>query len=139
MHHFPLSLPRAVRNSFQIGVTSIMAEASAATYNEDKKFLLLPGDGNHDIAIFDASSQAIGGPLLDETPPPVKSTVHKPPVFFLGRNAKVQECISLLHPPQRYRCVTIRGEAGIGKSALAFRACEYMAERRMFTPCTKSP
>ena len=58
--------------------------------------------------------------------------MHKPPVFFLGRNAKVQECVSLLYPPQRYRCVTVRGEPGIGKTALAFRACEYMGERRMF-------
>ena len=34
--------------------------------------------------------------------------------------------VALLYPPQRYRCVTIRGEPGIGKTAVALRACEYM-------------
>ena len=31
------------------------------------------------------------GPFLDETPREIKNTANKPPVFFLGRNAKVQE------------------------------------------------
>jgi hypothetical protein len=36
-----------------------------------------------------------------------------------------RQVVSLLCP-QRYRCVTIRGPPGIGKTAVAFRACEYM-------------
>jgi hypothetical protein len=40
-----------VRSAFQVGVTSIMAESAAA--QDQKKFLLLPEGGNHDIAIFD--------------------------------------------------------------------------------------
>jgi hypothetical protein len=37
------------------------------------------------------------GEFMDETPRDIKNTAHKPPVFFLGRNAKVQEvsiCLS---------------------------------------------
>lgn len=44
-----------VRNAFRIGVTSIRAESSAAR-DDEKKFLLLPEDGNHDVAIFDPAS-----------------------------------------------------------------------------------
>lgn len=39
------------------------------------------------------------GEYVDETPKEIKNTVHKPPVFFLGRNSKVQEvsCRAKLH------------------------------------------
>jgi len=39
-----------VRNAFQIGVTSVMADGAAT--KDQKKFLLLPEDGNHDVPIF---------------------------------------------------------------------------------------
>jgi hypothetical protein len=99
-----------VRNAFQIGVTSIMAASESA--QDQKKFLLLPEDGNHDVPIFadtapgkaswheivrrSISLRRYAGPnpsgeLVDETPREIKNTANKPPVFFLGRNAKVQE------------------------------------------------
>jgi len=35
-----------------------MAESSVSAHNDDKKFLLLPEDGNHDVAIFDTGTNA---------------------------------------------------------------------------------
>jgi len=35
-----------------------MAESSVSAHNDDKKFLLLPEDGNHDVAIFGEGTDA---------------------------------------------------------------------------------
>lgn len=91
---------------------------------KEQQFLLLPEGGDHDLAIFD---DAEPGAFVDESPPPIPNTCDPPPVPFVGRNVVVQEVVALLSTvSQGNRCITVRGKAGIGKTALASRVCQYL-------------
>lgn len=74
------------------------------------QFMLLPAHADHNVPIFD---DAEDGDWVDETPPSPPSSCDAVPRFFIGRNADVQRVVGFF--AEKYRCVTVRGELGIGK------------------------
>lgn len=72
--------------------------------------MLLPAHADHNVPIFD---DAEDGDWVDETPPSPPSSCDAVPRFFIGRNADVQRVVGFF--AEKYRCVTVRGELGIGK------------------------
>jgi len=123
--YLPLFMGQTVLQAFEIAVNSV--EADFAGSSAGNKFLLLPSNGNHDVAPF---SDVNLGAFYDETLPLPANTCDKPPAHFLGRNIKMQEIFEHLQTGRR--CVTIMGEPGVGKTALALRLCVYINERRLF-------
>jgi len=75
--------------------------------------MLLPKHVDHDVAIFDDIED---GDWYDETPPRIPNQCDAVPRFFIGRNAEVQKVVAYF--AEGYRCVTVRGELGIGKVRL---------------------
>ena len=126
--YLSIAMGRTVRQAFEVATTAAVTETGTSA--DDEQFLLLPAEGDHDLAIFD---DAEVGDFVDESPPPVPNTCDPPPVPFVGRNVVVQEVVGLLSMvSQGNRCITIRGKQGVGKTALASRVCQYLAERNMF-------
>ena len=126
--YLSIAMGRTVRQAFEVATTAAVTETGAS--GDDEQFLLLPAEGDHDLAIFD---DAEVGDFVDESPPPVPNTCDPPPVPFVGRNVAVQEVVGLLSMvSQGNRCITVRGRPGVGKTALASRICQYLAERNLF-------
>ncbi|KAM3575264.1 hypothetical protein VYU27_002850 [Nannochloropsis oceanica] len=126
--YLSIAMGRTVRQAFEVASTAAVTETGAS--GDDEQFLLLPAEGDHDLAIFD---DAEVGSFVDESPPPVPNTCDPPPVPFVGRNVAVQEVVGLLSMvSQGNRCITVRGRPGVGKTALASRVCQYLAERNLF-------
>jgi hypothetical protein len=127
--YLALLVGRTVKQAFEIGQAAVEAAPDAFKRGDDcnPKFLLLPDGGNHDVRVF---HDAEDGPHLDETPPLPTNTCDTALAYFPGRNTEMQELVSVIHSAKR--CVTIRGEPGIGKTALATKACHYINERRLF-------
>ena len=92
-------------------------------------FTLLPKDGNHDVKIF--PNCPMGTFINDDMNNLVYNQCEVVPENFIGRNRELQQIYSYF-VERGCRWVTICGEVGIGKSALASKACEYMTERRVF-------
>jgi hypothetical protein len=126
--YLSIAMGRTVRQAFEVASTAAVTETGVSS--EDEQFLLLPADGEHDLAVFDDAEM---GEFVDESPPPVPNTCDPPPVPFVGRNVAAQEVIGLLSMvSQGNRCITVRGRPGVGKTALASKVCQYLAERNQF-------
>ena len=124
---------KTVREAFDIACNMIMVlEGGKPT--DKKKFILLPEDedgegrGQHDVVIF---QNAPKGRYIDETDPLAPNGCDRPPKYFVGRKHAIYD-IYFRFGANNNRWVTVRGERGIGKTALAFRACQYMNERKLF-------
>jgi hypothetical protein len=138
---------RTVRQSFEIGQASVEAHAACSAY-EAEAFELFPqlqiSEGSigahdvHDVPLFD---DAEGGGPVDFTPlPPPSRGLDSGRVAmltdrqFVGRHKELQRVVAMLNKGAGVvRCVKLRGEEGIGKTALVLKVCEYMRLRG--APC----
>lgn len=130
---------KTLKEAFDIGHAAVIAAPmpiDPSTGRPQKpasvKFMLLPPYANHDVAIF---PDAPPGKYIDETPEPIINTCDSVPSSFVGRNAPVQAVVEALVGGGSHRgarVVTVRGELGLGKTSVALRAAEYVAERRIF-------
>jgi hypothetical protein len=90
--------------------------------SDAEKFVLLPADGDHSEALFPASAPIhrhyVAARLATATENlPAGVDVHR----FVGRNADIVGTLRLFSQ-RRERLVTVCGERGCGKTALAVRA-----------------
>lgn len=130
--YLALLVGKTLKAAFDIGAAAVEAAPHPGSGDgglgaSSVKFMLLPEWQDHNVAIF---GDAERGAYMDETPEPAPNTCDAVPTYFIGRNAHVQAVVEAL--ADRARLVTVRGEAGVGKTSVALRACEYMGERRMF-------
>jgi energy-coupling factor transporter ATP-binding protein EcfA2 len=127
MHHFYLSLlvGKTVKASFNTACVAVR-NAPEVNCKETDKFLLLPHGGNHDVAIF---NNLPSGHYKDCTPKARPNSLRAPVDNFLGRNFELQ---ALVEEIQKHRLVTLTGEAGIGKTALANAGARYLHRRLKF-------
>mmetsp|Transcript_16859 Transcript_16859/g.25367 ORF Transcript_16859/g.25367 Transcript_16859/m.25367 type:complete len:1026 (+) Transcript_16859:137-3214(+) len=125
--YFSLFRGKTVQESFEIASNMVMVTEGGKP-TDQKKFLLLPEDGAHDTIIFE---NALHGHYVDETNSLAPNGCDPTPKYFIGRKRLMQQVFFCLGVSNN-RCVTIRGDRGIGKTAIACRSCEYMNERRLF-------
>ena len=97
---------------------------------EARKFLLLPQGVDHSYQPF--SSLAV----VDQWQPPIQPAARQqqrlPALVesFIGRNVETYRVVSAILDR---RLVSVTGEAGVGKSAVAVAALNYLAERHYFS------
>lgn len=131
--YFNLFRGETVKKAFEIAVSTVPLEAAQhqlATNRQeifDKSvFLLLPQGADHNVTIFNAPR----GAHYVENRITCVNTCDNPPRHFIGRNLQLHQIFSNFVSNNRF--VTIYGEHGVGKTALALQASEYMAERGLF-------
>jgi hypothetical protein len=133
---------RTVRQSFEIGQASVEAHAACAAH-EAEAFELFPQIAKgcmdvHDVSLFD---DAESGAPIDCTPPPPPSrgldsgrVAMLTDRQFVGRHRELQRVVAMLNKGAGVvRCLKLRGEEGIGKTALVLKVCEYLRLRG--APC----
>ena len=120
---------RTVRQAFDIGQASVEAAPGARRRGDASgaKFMLLPLGADHDVPVF---GDAAPGRFLDETRRAPRNTCDTAVPRLAGRNVDMQELFMFL--ANGCRCVTVRGAPGVGKTALATKACHYISERNLF-------
>jgi len=108
------------------GRNAVRAAPIVAAESEADKFILLPENGNHAVAIFSDASETSewNAPVMD-----VPSILPTIPEDFLGRNVDMYEVIRTCCSR---RLVTIAGVAGVGKTAVSIAVAHYLTERGMF-------
>ena len=123
-----------VDKAFEIGQHAVAASPSVpSSMKEQDKFLLLPQDKPHDVPIFQA-------PTVPSWPPDNSAAMKweerlapdylpEPPEDFEGREVDMYEVITALH---KRHLVSIVGERGLGKSAVAVASMRYLTERNVF-------
>lgn len=123
-----------VDKAFEIGQNAVAASPSVpSSMKEHDKFLLLPQDKPHNVPIFRA-------PSLPSWPPENSAAMRwedrltpdylpEPPEDFEGREVDMYEVITALH---KRHLVSIIGERGLGKSAVAVASMRYLTERNVF-------
>jgi hypothetical protein len=112
-----------VRASFEIGREAVKASPNVSPSEADK-FLLLPEDAAHDVALFDGVAGA------DFPPQPFHMSADHlpaPPEGFLGRSVEMYQVVT---KTLRYRLVSLCGPRGVGKTAVAIAVANYISERR---------
>ena len=135
--YLALALGNTVQHSFDIGKQAVFASPYVRDPEaEGQKFLLLPESEPHDVPIFDAPAARYSTPGSYSFRQENHSVSHlaRPPEDFVGREVDMYRVISqfLLR-----RFVTLVGEPGTGKTAVATAVCGYLAERYdafMFLP-----
>ena len=141
-HAFYLSLAvgGTDADSFEIGVEAVKsAPRMANPIKEGEKFLLLPRDGNHNVAIFaNAPIRNISRPGLTRTKSGYKLTRTSSGSFsefgkcyhpFQTTFWDAMWIYRVMGYTKERRIVTILGPEGCGKSALAIATANYMDER----------
>lgn len=133
--YLALAVGSTVEQAFAIGKQAVAASPYVRnSVAEGNKFVLLPLNGNHDIPIFDAAPvknwplnrsflRALRGPLPENTHLP------QPPEDFEGREVDMHRVITKLYTK---RLVSIIGDRGTGKSAVAAGVCVYLNERGVY-------
>lgn len=118
---------RTVRHAFEIGLAAIGSENSRA-------YLLLPESGDHDVALVESEQLLVvqrPAILLYDKAPDAVNDCPAPPEPFVGRALHMAELVNYLDFQDQH-LVTIRGDAGVGKSALAHAAVQHMLDRSAF-------
>jgi hypothetical protein len=134
--YLALLMGRTVRESFDIGLATLAAAPDQRMRADaEHMFMLLPENGNHDVAIFDdlkiVDDTETEATVIDTSPKKPINRCDKSPALFAGRNVDTQLVYELLMHPTN-RCVTLHGPPGIGKTAVAARVCEYIQDHRSF-------
>ncbi len=132
---------KTVENSFNIGRQAVKSSPYVNEADtESKKFILLPEDAPHNDVIFNRKtvnewpsvpSHCIYGAAEHSSTvltSPGSTHIPQPPIIFEGRQVDMYRVIFQI---SRNRIITLTGDLGVGKSALAYAACTYMADRRM--------
>lgn len=118
---------RTVRHAFQIGLAAIGSENSRC-------YLLLPESGDHDVALVESEQLLVAqrpAMLLHDKAPDAVNDCPAPPEPFVGRALQMAELVNYLDFQDQH-LVTIRGDVGVGKSALAHAAVQHMLDRSAF-------
>ena len=131
--YYSLFRGRTVRESYEKAKVSVMAGVMSGGGGvgglEDKKFLLLPEDGEHDVVIF--GGDVMDGSWVNVSEEETHHNLSALPQAFLGRNPEMQQIVDNLVRKKR-RLMTLIGSVGVGKSALAIAAATYMCKRHAF-------
>jgi len=130
--YLALFVGNSVMNAFEIGKQAVAASPNVPnSHSEGEKFLLLPEGQEHNVSIF--TGTPLRGPahrhaawLHDSTWPTRLYHLPNPPEDFLGRSSDMFRTVTSI---LTRRLVTLVGLRGVGKSALAAAACNYIALR----------
>lgn len=109
---------RTVQQAFDIAQATVGA-----------RFLLLPENTTHDETLVACGPSRCCAQTDDEDD--VVNDCPAPPERVFGRASSAAAIVRLLDHESR-RVVTVAGPLGVGKSAVARAAVEYMADRRVF-------
>lgn len=141
--YLALAFGRTVKESFDIGKQAVLNSPTVPNANvEMEKFLLLPEDGNHEVAVLDAEPVP-EWPLLhpdgmttsrrrssisssDET----ETSDFKLPSLAQGFSGRETDMYHVLNLVLSRRLVNITGTSGMGRSSLAIALCHYIDERK---------
>ena len=128
--YLALAVGQSIKAAFDIGVQSVVnAPNVPAAHIEGDKFLLF-GAGNHDAVPFPQLA------AIDTWQPPArKGSQHQQPLpptaeAFLGRNVETYRVVTGVLDR---RLVSVTGTAGVGKTAVAIAALNYLAQRHYFS------
>mmetsp|Transcript_7410 Transcript_7410/g.11229 ORF Transcript_7410/g.11229 Transcript_7410/m.11229 type:complete len:1254 (-) Transcript_7410:179-3940(-) len=131
MNQFYLALlvGHTIQEAFDIGQNAVDGSPDVYAKADSSKFLLLPEKANHNIKIFNGVPK---GSLIDLSIEKAPSNIGAAPEGFIGRNYEIEHMMRDLtgRPPRRL--VTLTGPNGIGKTATAITAANYMHERGCF-------
>jgi len=143
--YLALAFGRTVKESFEIGKQAVLYSPTVPNANvEMKKFMLLPEDGNHDVAVLDAEPvpewplpQHKGGPKTSVRSGSVSSSdtildspEYKLPSLAQGFSGRETDMYHVLNLVLSRRLVNITGSPGMGRSSLAIALCHYINERK---------
>ncbi len=141
--YLALAFGRTVKESFDIGKQAVLNSPTVPNANvEMQKFLLLPEDGNHDVAVLDAepvpewpllhpngmktSRRRSSASSSDET----ETSDYKLPSLAQGFSGRETDMYLVLNLVLSRRLVNITGPSGMGRSSLAIALCHYIDERK---------
>lgn len=134
--YLALLVGHTVRHSFDLGKQAVATSPYVPNGSaEGSKFLLLPEDMPHDTPIFTArmvrkwpsNSRSLRGVTAEAIE---QSYLPRPPEDFEGREIDMHNVIKIL---LSRRLVSVVGEPGVGKSAVAVGSCCYLWERKHFS------
>eukprot|EP01042_Synura_sphagnicola_P000537 gene537-574_t len=91
-------------------------------------FVLLPDDRKHDDVVFNNVER---GPYVNDSAKLPYNGCDNPPQRFIGRKVIAQELYAYF-VRNKAGCLTLKGEQGVGKTAVALWVCAYMTKRRVF-------
>ena len=142
--YLALALGRTVKESFEIGKQAVLNSPNVPNADEEmKKFLLLPEDGDHEVAVLDAEPVSEWPPLQLNKPKTFSrrrssasesadtiSSEHKLPSLAQGFSGREVDMYRVLNLVLSRRLVNITGPLGIGRSSLATALCHYIDERK---------
>jgi len=118
---------RTIQKAFKTAKHAVAAMASSARLDFDK-FLLLPRNGKHDVAIF---ADLGPGELMDDTLETPTNNLPAVVSSFVGRAIDMRHIINQLMD-SGVRLLVLTGNSGIGKTATALMVARYFCDRRMF-------
>ena len=139
--YLALAFGRTVKESFEIGKQAVLNSPTVPNADvEMKKFMLLPEDGNHEVAVLDAepvhewplpqrpkatksSKNSVGSTAAD-------SSEYKLPSLTQGFTGRETDMYHVLNLVLSRRFVNIAGSPGMGRSSLAAALCHYIDERK---------
>lgn len=141
--YLALAFGRTVKESFDIGKQAVLNSPTVPNANvEMEKFLLLPEDGNHEVAVLDAepvpewpllhpngmatSRRRSSASSSDET----DTSDYKLPSLAQGFSGRETDMYHVLNLVLSRRLVNITGPSGMGRSSLAIALCHYIDERK---------
>ena len=104
----------SVKDSFDIACNMIDIEDDQV--GSSQVWVLLPEEADHSEVIFDDLSV---GEYIEESPPLAFNNCDRAPKNFVGRNPLMKEILITFIQGNK-RCVTIRGDRGIGMKIVAF-------------------
>ena len=127
----------SVAQAFQIGRAGVAADVRLRQAGmalgqpdlaalEEAKFLLLPAESDHDVALF---PDLPPGHLRLVRPAPSPNNLPRRPETFTGRSRQLHD---LLQHLLRHPLVELTGMGGMGKTELAREAGRWLAERGRF-------
>ena len=129
--YLALAVGQTLQASYDIGVQAVVTSPVVPSGDlEGDKFLLLPLEANHEVAPFPDLAN------LDEWKPPAPpAAARQQPLpaaaeCFLGRNVETYRVVTAVLDR---RLVTVTGVPGVGKSAVARAALNFLAERHYFS------
>mmetsp|Transcript_4078 Transcript_4078/g.7519 ORF Transcript_4078/g.7519 Transcript_4078/m.7519 type:complete len:757 (-) Transcript_4078:257-2527(-) len=130
MNQFYLALfvGRTVADAFHIAKVNLGAVAGLPNPDDEcGKYLLLPAKADHNVQIFPCLKE---GKIIDCTPTLLGNTPASVD-HFMGRSFDVQKIVEAFLK-NRKRLVTLCGNIGVGKTAVAIDAAKYLKERGKF-------
>lgn len=117
---------RSVREAFECGRAPLRFSSDAAVQRDAESFVLLPLGAAHS-EVLRAPCDAAAAPAPRRSPAPTPWGGPTAPIEgFLGREVDLQE---LLRASKHRRFVELRGERGVGKTALLREAARFLALR----------